>query len=289
MGAVGVARVNTLQSYLRLARISNLPTVWSNVLAAAVLAGGSGAAPQTIVLVMLAMSLFYTGGMFLNDAFDQEIDARERPGRPLPAKAVSAMSVWTAGVAMMVLGMAIMFYFSATAGAASIALAAAILIYDAWHKGNAVAPFIMGACRALVYVTTAIAVGQTTVTLAALALLAYVAGLTFAAKQEAFDRVEAWWPFVMLAAPAVYAVSVTGNLASTLPFVAAAVGAIGIALHYLRRRRPDDIGRAVSLLIAGVALGDAALVSTVGSTTIALLCCGLFLLTLALQRVIPGT
>ena len=36
----------------------------------------------------------------------------------------------------------------------ALALVAAILIYDAWHKGNPLAPFVMGLCRALVYVGT---------------------------------------------------------------------------------------------------------------------------------------
>ena len=42
----------------RLGRVSNLPTVWTNVLAAVVLGGGEAAAPRTLLL-MVAMSLFY--------------------------------------------------------------------------------------------------------------------------------------------------------------------------------------------------------------------------------------
>ena len=41
-------------------------------------------------LVLLAMSLFYVGGMYLNDYFDRAIDARERPERPIPAGDISA-------------------------------------------------------------------------------------------------------------------------------------------------------------------------------------------------------
>ena len=55
---------------LRLGRISNLPTVWTNVLAGALLAGG-GLADVRVPLLMLALSMFYLGGMFLNDAFDR--------------------------------------------------------------------------------------------------------------------------------------------------------------------------------------------------------------------------
>ena len=64
--------------YLQLGRVSNLPTVWTNVLAGVLLAGGA-LEPGSFIPLLLAFSLFYEGGMFLNDAFDRKIDARERP------------------------------------------------------------------------------------------------------------------------------------------------------------------------------------------------------------------
>src|SRR5262249_53072219 len=71
-------RVRTL---LVLGRVSNLPTVWSNCLAAWLLAGGG---PWSrLGLVALGSSFIYTGGMFLNDAFDIEFDRKHRPERPI--------------------------------------------------------------------------------------------------------------------------------------------------------------------------------------------------------------
>ena len=69
---------------LRLGRISNLPTVWSNTLVGAVLVGG-GSPDGRLFALLIAMSLFYVAGMYLNDAFDWPIDAQERPERPIPA------------------------------------------------------------------------------------------------------------------------------------------------------------------------------------------------------------
>ena len=91
---------------LRLSRISNLPTVWTNVGVGALLAGGSLADPR-LPLLMLALSLFYTGGMFLNDAFDREFDAQHRPERPIPSGQVSARQVFSFGFGMLALGMAV--------------------------------------------------------------------------------------------------------------------------------------------------------------------------------------
>ena len=60
---------------LRLGRVSNLPTVWTNALAGIVLAGGHVADRRTLPLIV-AFSLFYVAGMYLNDAYDAGIDAR---------------------------------------------------------------------------------------------------------------------------------------------------------------------------------------------------------------------
>src|SRR5262245_63491269 len=51
---------------------------------------------------LAAGSLFYSGGMALNDAFDAEIDARERPERPIPSGRVSRGTVLALGFGMLV-------------------------------------------------------------------------------------------------------------------------------------------------------------------------------------------
>ena len=96
------------QVALRLGRVSNLPTVWSNSLAGLVLAGGT-AATIGIELglgLMIIMSLFYIGGMYLNDAFDQHIDAIERPERPIPSGHVRASTVYICGSSMLLVMLA---------------------------------------------------------------------------------------------------------------------------------------------------------------------------------------
>src|ERR1700685_242187 len=82
---------------LRLGRVSNLPTVWTNVLVGAVLSGGDWRGWQ-LGLMLVAMSLFYVGGMYLNDYFDRAIDARERPEPPIPSGEISAGGGASVGV-----------------------------------------------------------------------------------------------------------------------------------------------------------------------------------------------
>ena len=86
----------TWDDALRLGRVSNLPTVWTNMLTGLVLAGGSLVDPRILPL-LIALSLFYVGGMYLNDAFDAELDAKERPERPIPSGQISARTVFIAG------------------------------------------------------------------------------------------------------------------------------------------------------------------------------------------------
>ena len=121
-----------LQTFLKLGRVSNLPTVWTNAIAGAVLAGVT---PLTEILVVgLALTLFYVGGMWLNDAFDAEIDARERANRPIPMGQVKVSTVFAVGYAMLAAAVALSFVMGVTAGMVGIALAGAVVLYDWLHK-----------------------------------------------------------------------------------------------------------------------------------------------------------
>lgn len=287
-----------LEVALRLARVSNLPTVWTNVAAGVALAGGQWDARLPLLLV--ALSLFYIGGMFLNDAFDREFDAQRRPDRPIPAGEVGVVEVFGFGLGTLLLGLmllvvvALAFSGSTRWGAplGGVLLAGAILLYDAYHKSNPLSPLVMGACRMLVYVTAAFAVVRmppTDVYTGALVLLSYLVGLTYAAKQEHLARLEHAWPLGFLAVPVCYGVVLATQEASVvLPLLAFTASTL-IAVRYLLRRAPGDVPRAVVLLIAGIALFDAMLLAVYAPPPAAALAVAGFVLTLVLQRWIAGT
>src|SRR4051794_34595735 len=179
MSASATRHRASMGTLFRLGRVSNLPTVWTNVLAAIVLAGGDPAS-ATAGLALLAMTLFYVGGMYLNDAFDREIDRRERPSRPIPSRVISAKAVLSAGFGMLAAGVALMAITGMESAVAGMALATAIIAYDLRHKGNPVSPILMGTCRMLVYLGTAAMVAgsiSAAVVLAGFAVLAHTAGL----------------------------------------------------------------------------------------------------------------
>ena len=81
----------SLRTLLVLGRTSNLPTVWSNCLAAWWL--GGGVQLGALAGVLLGTTLLYLGGMYLNDAFDAGFDAQYRRERPIPSGAISAGQV----------------------------------------------------------------------------------------------------------------------------------------------------------------------------------------------------
>ena len=93
----------TLSTFLKLSRVSNLPTVWTNSLTGVVLVGSSNEINE-IVPIIIALSFFYVGGMFLNDAFDAEIDSIERPERPIPSGVISKMTVFSLGFSFLGIG-----------------------------------------------------------------------------------------------------------------------------------------------------------------------------------------
>jgi 4-hydroxybenzoate polyprenyltransferase len=290
------------QVALRLGRVSNLPTVWSNSLAGLVLAGGGaaldispGLSPQLILGLILIMSLFYTGGMYLNDAFDQHIDAAERPERPIPSGQISARTVYICGYGMLALGIAALFWWGRgwAPGLTGMALAGAIVYYDWRHKTDPVGPAWMGLCRVLIYLAAAFMVTAKPpliLYLGALALFCYLIGLTYIAKQENLGKIANLWPLLFLAVPAVAAVCVAAKGGPiTMGLSAVFILWMLNALRYLWRRGPGDIPRAVISLIAGMSLLDAALIAYMGAPLMAGAAAACFVLTLAFQRFIPGT
>jgi len=274
---------------LRLGRVSNLPTVWTNAVAGATLAGGAEAG--VLALAALSLSLSYVGGMWLNDAFDADIDARERKDRPIPTGAATVGQAFAGGFAMLAAGVALAFLISPGAGLTGLALAAAIVLYDWLHKRTALSPVIMGAARFLAYGVGAMAAGGFTETAlwGAAGLFAYVVGLTYAAKQEAYDRLGTAWPLAALAFPLALALHAGWSATAALPLALALAALLAWALRLLFRRARGDVPRAVVTMIAGIALYDGALAASVGAPALAAFAVACFALTLLLQRVAPGT
>ena len=140
-----------MKTLLVLGRVSNLPTVWSNCLAAWLLTSGlrhGAPAWPLLTLLVAGCSALYLGGMFLNDACDVAFDTLHRPERPIPSGKISRRAVAVSGGALIALGIV---FLAPVSGVWAWALAGFILLYDAIHKKSAAGLPVMAGCRALIY------------------------------------------------------------------------------------------------------------------------------------------
>ena len=147
---------------LRLARLSNAPTVVSQCLAGAAL----GAIAQrdaeldgTALLRSVGIVLLtYAGGMILNDVLDEPVDRQERPDRPLPSGQIGRATAAAAAVACLggALGLAWGFGHGTEAKFAT-ALVIVAVVYNAMHLVTAGTVVLLGTCRGLVYPVAALA------------------------------------------------------------------------------------------------------------------------------------
>jgi hypothetical protein len=281
--------------YLRLGRVSNLPTVWTNALAAAVLVGG-GVGP-VLLPVCLVVSLFFTGGVYLNDAFDHAFDARRYPNRSIASGAVSLNTVFALGSAQLIAAVLL------TAGVAAarpqvsliqgpliaVVLTVAIVYYDARHKTNPVAPFVMALCRALVFVLVGalVSAGASDRLLVGAALTAaYVLGSTYVAA----GRGSLVAALTLLGFPIAYALSLLVRAESSVVPVTLFVAWVFRVVWLTTRGEGGAPIRVIPMLVVGISLFDAVLIAGVpGHGVTSWFAIGAAVLTLGAQCVVQET
>jgi 4-hydroxybenzoate polyprenyltransferase len=279
-------RTSALGAWLTMARVSNSPTVATNVLAGAALAGV--VEPDAVLgMLAIAMVVFYTAGMLLNDVCDYAWDLVHRPDRPLVAGAVSRQAALVVTVTLFVLGGALLWLVGPRAFVAGVVLIALIVLYDVWHKTNPLSPLIMAACRLMVYVDAFVAFAWPPTPLLFIAgglLVLHLVGLTAIAKSEPRPTVVGYWPAVLLCVPPLFFVT-------SAPLLALAdVLWVASSIRFVYRPADRQIGTAIARLIAGVSMLDALVLARMDVPpqwiVVALLGFGL---TLLLQRYVEGT
>lgn len=172
-----------LKTLLQLARASNLPTAWSNVLCAFLLVGSFNG--LAFLAAIVAVSLLYVGGMYLNDWRDAEHDGKYQSYRPIPSKLISRRAVFLFASLYFLAALCISFLLQPVSLLWALGLVVCITVYDLDHKNNALSPWIMAGCRALIYPWAAAISGQDFTVglwLACAAAYSYTLGLTYIAR-----------------------------------------------------------------------------------------------------------
>ncbi|MFW2514265.1 SCO3242 family prenyltransferase [Demequina sp. SO4-13] len=213
--------------YVELVRAPAILSVLGDTLA------GSAASQQPVAgrraLLPLASACLYAGGMALNDYADRDLDARERPERPIPSGRISARHALTVATGLTGAGLAI----AALAGgpralAVAVPLAGCIWTYDTVAKEHASGPLVMAACRGLDVLMGA-GVGHLRPALApAAGIAAHTAALTLVSRGEVHGTTPA-----------------TASGAATVT----SVGALAVLAGGVRA----PVGRAVTTAVASIA------------------------------------
>ncbi|MGA6152855.1 SCO3242 family prenyltransferase [Stenotrophomonas sp. NPDC087984] len=172
--------------WAELLRVSALFTVPGDALAGAA-AARCGPNRGTALAVCASLCL-YEAGMALNDWADRDIDAVERPGRPLPSGRIAPGAALTAATGLTAAGLLCAAAAGRPALTTATALAGTVWAYDLGLKNTSAGPSAMAAARALDLLLGATASAPATLrpALAPAALLgAHTLAVTTVSRREA--------------------------------------------------------------------------------------------------------
>jgi 4-hydroxybenzoate polyprenyltransferase len=278
------------RTHLVLGRVSNLPTVWSNCLAAWVLAAGT--LVPTLFVMTVGISLIYIGGMYLNDALDAPWDVEHKRDRPIPRGEVAQPTVLILSVFYLVAGLVAVFGEGWPAFLVAFALVALVIVYNFVHKKISWSPLLIAPARGLLYITVGLAaiLGlNESVVVWAILLTLYVVGLSYVAKVEETNVFKRYAPLLLMLLPAAWVIYRERDPLS-IAFSVLFLAWLGYAFFFIFAPRVRNLKRSVSAMLAGICLVDLlAVTQTDQGWPWQAACLALFALALLFQRFIPAT
>lgn len=143
--------------YLQLMRPANCVTAIADILAGVAISGYLAESNlytiaffKPILLLCIATVGLYGGGVVFNDVFDAELDAVERPERPIPSGRVSKLKAKILAIFLLSVGCLTALMVSFTSAYIAVLIVASALLYDRWGKHQKfIGPINMGFCRGL--------------------------------------------------------------------------------------------------------------------------------------------
>jgi len=176
------------RAYLQLVRFPAVFTALADILLGYLLNHNALDAPRTLGLLGTSSACLYFSGMVFNDVFDREVDAGQRPGRPIPSGRVSVVAAIGLGALLVIGGIAAAAAVSRQSLYVAFGLTAFIFAYDGFLKRTPCGPVAMGCCRFLNVMLGASAsffVWATPQMFIAAGLGTYIVGVTWFARNEA--------------------------------------------------------------------------------------------------------
>lgn len=283
-----------IKAYFQLLRPANIVTSVADIFAGISIAGfifsSDTQSIQTVLLLVIATKCLYGGGIVYNDVFDAELDAVERPERPIPSGRVSKQSAAIFGSILLIIGIIAAFLNSTQSGLIAIAVAILALVYNRFGKHHdIIGPINMGLCRGgnLILGMSAVATAPAELWYLGIIPVIYIAAITMVSRGEVHGGSQKTLYF----AGFLYAfVSISQLLfAFQLGYFELAIGFV--LLHIYLIFKPlitaiadpigPNIGKAVKAGVLSLIVMDAAWVSVSGNWILAL--CVLALLPLSMK------
>jgi 4-hydroxybenzoate polyprenyltransferase len=184
-----------LRALLELLRLPNVFTALADVAMGFLFTHATAQPAAQFALLAVASCSLYLAGMVLNDYFDRDIDAQERPERPIPSGRISPRFAQNLGGGLLGVGLVAGCSAGITTGdmrpgAVATVLTVAVVLYDFKLKHTSFGPLGMGSCRTL-NVLLGMSAGpdsfQAIHAVVALGVGTYIAGVTWFARQEATE------------------------------------------------------------------------------------------------------
>lgn len=289
---------------LQLVRIPTVFTAMADIFLGFLLTHSSFEPIADFALLLGTSVCLYWTGMVLNDYFDRDVDARERPGRPIPSGRIPTSLALGLGIGLNAAGLGL----AASAGSGSLLIAgcltASVWLYDGVLKKTPAAPLLMGSCRFFNVLLGASAsptgelwcLPQIHV---AAGLGIYVCGLTWFARQEAATSNRGQLigaSFIVNAGLAVlfgFVLYGPGQDQSDTTVFILAVIAFTIVRRLLRAiasPEPDRVQTAIKTMLLSLVMLDATIVLfATGNPTYAISVAALMIPAFLLARWIPMT
>lgn len=292
---------NLIRNYAELGRISNLPTILSNVMVGCAIGEFSDPVQSDaavlglkIVGVFIAIACLYIAGMALNDIADAPIDRIERPTRPIPSGRIARAAAARFAIIMLVAGLVILGIISVPALLCGALLVMLIVAYDLLHQQFAWSVVLLGACRGMVYVVAAASITwpPSRIVLAILAgsLTAYTIVLSIVARSENNEEPNRrrW---LALALPLIAVAPVPAFPITQWLWIIPALVMIGWLARSLASifRSLPRTRHAIMAWLAGICLLDALDLTLLDFPLLAFGAFACFIVTLLLQKQVLGT
>ena len=283
-------------AYLQLMRPANIVTAWADILTGFAASGATLGVP--LAWLILATTGLYGGGVVFNDVCDAELDAIERPERPIPTGKASRFGATMLGIVLLTIGVVAAAQVSLLSAAIAVFVAMGALIYDAWNKHNALlSPINMGLCRGgnLLLGVSATSAMVTERWFLALIPIFYIAAVTAISRGEVHGGKSSTGKLALL----LLAIALSGVLAlgllpysifAALPFLALLTAQVFPPfIAATKEPNADIIRKAVKAGVLSLIILDASMAAGFAGGLYGLLVLGLLFVSITLAKVFAVT